>query len=88
MHTTEFNLSSNADTHDAGNLAIFRRMDIERLMERLTLRGHKVAPLNLYPGSAQVDEHIDLPPYALPHLKLKVANYVTTSIGLIIERGV
>jgi hypothetical protein len=88
IHTTEFNLSSNEETFEEGNLAIYRRTDIERLIERLTRKGHKVAPLNLFPGSTPVDEHVDLPPYALPHLKLKVAGYVTTSIGLIIERGV
>jgi hypothetical protein len=33
-----------------------------------------------------VDEHIDLPPYSLPHLKLELQNYTTTSIGLVITK--
>ncbi len=94
VHTTELNLSSNTETFDQHHLALYRRYDIERLVERLVSRGHTVAPLNFYPGTSPVDEHIDLPPYsqshlpdALPHLKLKVAGYVTTSFGLIVRRG-
>lgn len=86
VHTTEFNLSSNDETFDMHNLALFRRQDFERLIERLVAKGHKVSPLNLHPGTSEVDEHIDLPPYALPHLKLEVAGYVTTSFGLIVTK--
>ncbi len=86
VHTTEFNLSSNDATFDRDNLAIYRRQDIERLIERLVAKGHKVAPLNLHPGTSPVDAHIDLPPYALPHLKLDVFGYVVTSIGIIVVK--
>lgn len=94
VHTTELNLSSNSETFDQHHLALFRRRDFERLVERLVGQGHSVAPLNFYPGTSPVDEHIDLPPYsqsylpgALPHLKLEVAGYVTTSFGLIVQKG-
>ena len=86
VHTTEFNLSSNAETFDRDYLAIYRRQDFERLVARLVEQGHFVAPLNLHPGTTAVDEHIDLPPYALPHLKLEVAGFVTTSFGLIVVK--
>lgn len=86
VHTTEFNLSSNDETFDRDNLAIYRRKDLERLIERLVAAGHRVAPLNLHPGTSPVDEHIDLPPYALPHLKLDVFGYVVTSIGLVVVK--
>lgn len=86
VHTTEFNLSSNDETFDKDHLAIYRRQDFERLIQRLVDRGHFVAPLNLHPGTSAVDEHIDLPPYALPHLKLEVAGYVTTSFGMIVVK--
>lgn len=88
VHTTEFNLSSNDATLETPGLSLFRKRDIEDLLLRLAAAGHKVWPLNLHPGTGEMDRHIDLPPFALPHLKLKVARYVTTSIGLVVQRGV
>ena len=87
VHTTEFNLSSNADTFDTAGLCLFRKRDIEALLGRLAAAGHRVWPLNLHPGTAAVDAHIDLPPYAMPHLKLAVGQYVTTSIGLVVQKA-
>lgn len=87
VHTTEFNLSSNGKTFDRNHLSLFRKQDIERLAERLVRAGHRVAPLNFYSGEAPVDQHIDLPPYSMPHLKLEVAGYVTTSFGMMIVKG-
>lgn len=87
VHTTEFNLSSNDRTFDKNHLSLFRKKDIERLTERLIHAGHQVAPLNFHAGSAPVDQHIDLPPYGMPHLKLEVAGYATTSFGMIVAKG-
>lgn len=87
VHTTEFNLSSNDNTFDMNHLSLFRKKDIERLAERLVRAGHRVSPLNFHAGSAPVDQHIDLPPYGMPHLKLEVAGYVTTSFGMIVTKG-
>ncbi len=87
VHTTEFNLSSNGATFEAPGLSLFRKRDIEALAARLTAAGHDVWPLNFHPGDQALDEHIDLPPYAMPHLKLLVAQYVTTSIGIAVRRG-
>jgi tetratricopeptide (TPR) repeat protein len=87
IHTTEFNLSSNDHTINAPNVCLFRRRDMERLIERLAEKGHNVMPLNLYPGGAEIDAHIDAPPYALPHLKLELLDFVTTSIGLIVQKS-
>ncbi|WP_149536987.1 methyltransferase domain-containing protein [Siccirubricoccus phaeus] len=87
IHTTEFNLSSNEDTFEAANLCLYRKRDVEALMARLVAAGHAPLPLNFHPGAEKLDEHVDLPPYALPHLKLKVGRYVTTSIGLAIRKG-
>lgn len=86
VHTTELNLSSNDVTFDMHNLALFRRKDFERLTERLIQQGHEVMPLNFHPGSGEFDQHIDLPPYGLPHLKLQIAEYVTTSFGMIVKK--
>jgi len=87
VHTTEFNLGSDEDTIDQPGLCLFRRQDIERLLVRLVEAGHKPWPVNLHPGAGELDQHIDLPPYNLPHLKLDVAGYVTGSIGIVVERG-
>ncbi|MFT8245353.1 SAM-dependent methyltransferase [Roseomonas sp. BN140053] len=87
VHTTEFNLSSNDDTVETPTVSLFRRRDFEALLSRLRAAGHEVWPLNLHPGYAEVDAHIDVPPYGLPHLKLALAEYVTTSIGIMVRRG-
>lgn len=86
VHTTEFNLSSNDATFEEAGLSLYRKQDIERLMTRLMDAGHQVMPLNLHPGDGQLDPHVDLPPYALPHLKLDVAGYVSTSIGIVVRK--
>ena len=86
IHTTEFNLSSNTDTLESAGLSIFRKCDIEQLAAQLTADGHEVWPLNFHPGNHAIDAVIDLPPYSLPHLKLELANYVCTSIGLVVRK--
>ncbi len=86
VHTTEFNLSSNTDTVEAPGLSIFRKRDIERLMERAMAAGHEVWPLNFHPGFGELDQHIDAPPYAMPHLRLELLQHTCTSIGVIIRR--
>lgn len=87
VHTTEFNLRSNEGTLETPGLCFFRRRDIEGLLDRLAARGHRVWPLNLHPGDAPLDAHIDLPPYSLPHLKLENMGEISTSIGLVVQRG-
>ncbi|HUD94640.1 class I SAM-dependent methyltransferase [Sphingobium sp.] len=86
VQTTEFNLGSDTDTLDVPGLAVFLKRDIEQVMHELIEEGHSVEPLNTWPGALPVDEHIDLPPYSEPHLKLLLAGQLTTSIGLIITK--
>jgi 2-polyprenyl-3-methyl-5-hydroxy-6-metoxy-1,4-benzoquinol methylase len=86
VHTTEFNLSSNTDTFESGVTSVYRKQDIERLLVRLAAQGHEVWPLNLHPGATEVDEVIDLPPYSLPHLKLMLRRYVSTSVGIVVRK--
>lgn len=87
VHTTEFNLTSNDETMESPGLSIYRRRDIEELATRLTARGHRVLPLNLNPGRTKLDRVVDLPPYGLPHLKLKVQGMTLTSIGIAVRRA-
>ena len=86
VHTTEFNLGSNTNTLEAPELVLFRKQDIERIIEELADAGHHVAPFNPWPGATPVDEHIDVPPFGLPHLKLELQGFQTTSIGLVVTK--
>jgi SAM-dependent methyltransferase len=87
VHTTEFNLSSNESTLETPGISFFRRRDVEAVLERLAVQGHVIWPLNLHPGHGTLDAHVDAPPYALPHLKIEAAGYVTTSIGLVVQKA-
>ena len=87
VHTMEFNLSSNAETMETPDLSVYRRQDIEALILELAAAGHEVATFNTHPGDREMDAHIDLPPYALPHLKLQLEGHTVTSFGMIIRKG-
>jgi hypothetical protein len=87
-HTSELNLSSNDETIGEGATVLFRRRDIEKLIERLESRGHKVKPLPIEPGKSFIDLLVDLPPYSPDlHLRLSLGKYVTTSFGIVATRG-
>jgi hypothetical protein len=87
-HTTEFNLSSNADTVGEGATVLYRRQDIERLIDTLRERGHLVDDLRVAPDSFAIDGYVDVPPYGPPaHLKLALMGYVSTSVAIIVKRG-
>jgi hypothetical protein len=88
VHTTEFNVSSNEDTVTEGGTVLFRRRDLLTLEQRLTAKGHRVAPFDFNPGTAPLDRYIDVPPYrSEPHLKLALEGYASTSIGIIVQRS-
>lgn len=88
VHTTEFNVCSNHDTIESGDTVIFRRRDIQALMDRLTDEGYQVEEMDWNYGTSPLDYYVDIPPYKQnPHLKLMLAGYVTTSIGLIVRKS-
>jgi len=88
VHTTEFNLTSDEATVDHQGTVLFRARDLRGLADRLTAAGHHVAPLDLKPGDAPLDRHLDLAPYRPePHLKLALEGFETTSVGFIVTRG-
>ena len=88
VHTTEFNLSSNDATMETAALSIFRRRDIETLVDRLTRAGHRVSPVNWNQGQGFIEDFVDLPPYsASSHLRLALGKFDCTSIGLVVRRG-
>jgi SAM-dependent methyltransferase len=87
VHTTEFNLSSDDHTYESRDLSLYRRRDVETLVDRLTRDGHHVAPINWNRGSGRLDKVVDVPPFAVePHLRLELASYNCTSIGLIVTK--
>ena len=88
VHTTELNLTSDTDTLETEACVLFRKSDLEGLCAELTARGHRVHPMRFEPGDLPLDYLVDVPPYANnPHLKLLFASYVTTSVGLVVQRG-
>ncbi|MGR4872146.1 hypothetical protein ACIPRI_25125 [Variovorax sp. LARHSF232] len=60
---------------------------MEDLVRRLRERGHEVEEFRLGPAAHTLDFHVDTPPYTgNAHLKLLLANYVTTSVGIVVRR--
>lgn len=86
VHTTEYNVSSNRGTVAAGQTVLFRRRDIEWIAEHLRADNHLI-DVDFDPGSSPADRHVDVPPWSTTHLKLRIDDYVATSIGLIIEKN-
>jgi len=87
VHTTEFNFSSNDDTIESGPTVLYRRCDMESLVQRLSDLGHDVQPFVIAPDLHFLDFHVDLPPFSdQPHLKLKFGKYVATSAGVAIRK--
>lgn len=87
VHTTELNLSSNHDTVESPHLSLFRRSDLQGLIDDLRADGHTVSDLIVAPDSHYLDQYVDVPPYSGDlHLKLELAGFVTTSVGLVIQK--
>jgi SAM-dependent methyltransferase len=89
VHTTEFNLSSATDTVERGDAVIYRARDILGLGERLARRGMVLEPPDFAPGRDAADRDCDEPPYYVSgrqHVTLRLAEFVATSILLIVER--
>ncbi len=87
VHTTEFLVSSEDETVEAGGTVFYRRRDIEALAERLRRAGHAI-DVDFTQGTTPEDLHVDVPPYTDVHLRTLLAGYVTTSIGLVVTKGV
>ena len=91
VHTTEYNLASDTDTLESEGLSIYRRQDIEKIIEVLRAEGHYVYPMDWHLGDSVVDKFIDLPPFSKKDMHLRLAyslgEYPCTSIGLIIQKA-
>jgi SAM-dependent methyltransferase len=86
VHTTEFNLSSNEETVEAGPSVIYRERDVRDLKERLEANGHQVASFDFTRGDGLLDQYVDVPPYSEePVLRFLFASYTLTSIAIVIR---
>jgi hypothetical protein len=87
VHTTEFNCMSDDVTLEAPSVVIFRLRDVLRMRDAVRSAGGRLVPLLIHPEVAGIDGTIDLPPYSSDrHLKLRLADHVTTSVVLIVEK--
>jgi hypothetical protein len=88
VHTTEFNLTSNNHTFETENLVLFRRRDIEQLIDILNKKGFYVEELDTSVGLSDNDFFIDYPPFKQhkSHLKVRFNHFITTSLVLIIQK--
>ena len=87
VHTTEFNCGAGEDTLDNDSTVLFRRSDFMALARSLAEQGHALAFI-FDLGDRPLDRHVDVPPYAQDnHLKLALAEFVTTSFGIIVRKA-
>jgi len=86
VHTTEYVLSSDQDTVEAGGTVLYRRKDIEALARRLRADGHAI-DLDFTEGDSPDDLHVDVPPYSDVHLRTRLGAYVTTSLALVVTKA-
>ncbi len=86
VHTTEYNLSSNVRTVEVGQTVLFRARDVEWVARRLHRAGHRIE-VDLEPGDAPDDHHVDVTPYTTTHLRVRLHGFVTTSFAFVIERN-
>jgi hypothetical protein len=85
VHTTEYNVSSDGDTVATGGTVLYRRRDIEGLIERLRGSGLEVS-CDFSQGDTPQDRHVDVPPFSDVHLRTELGAFVTTSLALVIEK--
>ena len=102
VHTTEYNMDDEGPTIDNWMTVLFQRKHIESIADRLTKKGHYVAPLDFDVGDGPMDNFIDLPPYDWDailqlggmagtkqhpaHLKLAIDGFACTCFGLMIRK--
>ncbi len=86
VHTTEYLVGSNDETLEAGGTVFYRRRDIEALVDRLRRAGHAI-DVDFTLGDTPEDLHVDVPPYTDVHLRTRLGDYETTSLGLVITKG-
>jgi len=86
VHTTEYNASSNRFTYDHAPTVLFRERDVEALLAACREAG-AAATFTPFSGDEPADRHVDPPPHTgLPHLKLRLGRFVSTSVSLVLRK--
>ena len=87
VHTTEFNIGSSTRTVDYRVIVLYRRCDMERIVQRLAECGHASEPFSFDVGDLPADRIVDVPPASQDGcLKLLISSHVCTSVGMILRR--
>jgi len=86
VHTTEYNLSSNEKTIETKHIVLFRKKDLEWMVDNLRSLGHSIE-IDFTIGNGPIESIEAQPTDTDNHLRLKFGKYVTTSIGLIITKS-
>jgi SAM-dependent methyltransferase len=85
VHTTEHNINDRFWTRARGATVLYRRRDLQRILDRAAAKGFRSA-VNWSRGADAIDRHIDVPPYSDDrHVKLLFRGYEMTSFGLVLE---
>ncbi len=92
VHTTEYNLLSDDATLHNGKTVVYRRCDIQQLIQRMNQLGHYVEAVDFSHGDQMEDFFIAHKPWDdtsrnLAHLRIVIGQYVCTSIVLIMQKG-
>jgi len=99
VHTTEFNLNPDGGTLETGGTVLYQRQHLDALAARLAKAGHTMLPIAPVDRLGVLDGFVDVPPYPdpsrpepmvfppPPHLRLAIAGYPATSLGLVIQAG-
>jgi SAM-dependent methyltransferase len=85
VHTTEYNVSSDDDTVSSGGTVLYRRRDIEAVMLRLRREGYRVQ-CDFTLGDTPSDRHVDVAPFSDVHLRTRLGEFATTSLGLVVQK--
>jgi hypothetical protein len=86
VHTTEFNVTSEESTIEAGNTVLYRRRDLEALVYRMRKQGHKMR-ITFALGDTPEDLHVDGEPFTNTHIRTQTGDFVHTSFGLVVVKG-
>lgn len=82
VHTTEFTMTSLTATVKTGNTVMWRKDDVQDLIDSLRALGYLIEDQCWFAGDHTVDNVPDVAPYSdSNHMKLELFNHVATSVG-------
>ena len=86
VHTTEFTLSSLDKTLDYDGTVLWRKLDVQNMINSARVLGMNVSSGCFEAGNDLLDQNPDVPPYSsYNHIKLKLAGHIVTSVGWLVQ---